>query len=204
MMTNHEPAQPTDKYETIREALDDRTWTLVSRRLLAKMLAEFAYEEIIDPTQETNRGEYDRYRLSCDEVEYRFLAKRRVFDSYRVDPTSVERRGADTDGWTAATDPVQFLLDARTTIGIGQGTASHLIREYNNTLVADAHIAARKSNVDDRSILDLPYGEVEGEMEGHPWFTISKGRDRLRLRGLPPVRAGAEGHADRRVGRRAP
>ncbi len=88
--------------------------------------------------------------------------------------------GPDTDAggdWTPATDPLRFLLDAREYVGIDPTTAAHLVREYRNTLVADAHIRARKAErSDDESILDLPYAAVEGEMEGHPWFTYNKGR----------------------------
>ena len=159
--------------DTLTTALETDRWTDVSRDLIAKMLEEFLYEDLLDPAETGIDGEWTRYRLDYGEVAYRFAARSRPFDSYRVDDDSIQRR--EGDGWTAATDPVQFLLDARETLGVAPETASHLVREYNNTLVADAHIDARKETTTE-SLLDMDYAAVEGEMEGHPWFTINKGR----------------------------
>ncbi|WP_276299849.1 IucA/IucC family protein [Halorussus lipolyticus] len=159
--------------ETLTTALETERWTDVSHDLLAKMFEEFLYEELLDPTEAGTDGEWTRYRLDYGDVAYRFTAQSRPFDSYRVDADSIERR--EDDDWTPATDPVQYLLDAREALGVAPETASHLIREYNNTLVADAHIDARKEDATE-SLLDMDYAAVEGEMEGHPWFTINKGR----------------------------
>ncbi|RDZ51233.1 iron transporter [Haloferax sp. Atlit-4N] len=183
-----------DGLETLQTALDADRWADVSRDLLTKLFEEFLYEELLDPEARGTDGEWTRYRLDYDGVVYRFAAQSRPFDSYRVDPDSIERRDGDVggevesedadenpngngdgEGWRPATDPVQFLLDARGSLGVAPETASHLVREYNNTLVADAHIDARKADADE-SLLDMPYAAVEGEMEGHPWFTINKGR----------------------------
>ncbi|NEU57252.1 IucA/IucC family siderophore biosynthesis protein [Halorussus sp. MSC15.2] len=188
-----------EDFDALRAALNAETWETVERDLLRKILAEFCYEDLITPARagtvpadESDPGEsWTRYRLRLDGgVEYRFDAQSRPLDSYRVREGSVFRRGVgestdvsadgeatDADDWTEATDPLRFLLDAREYVGIDPTTAAHLVREYRNTLVADAHIRARKADAPaDASILDLPYAEVEGEMEGHPWFTYNKGR----------------------------
>lgn len=159
--------------DMLTNALETERWTGVNRELLAKMLEEFLYEELLEPIEQRTDEEWTQYRLDYGSVAYRFKAKSRPFDSYRVDVDSIERK---EDGeWTAATDAVQFLLDARESLGVAPETASHLVREYNNTLLADAHIDARKEGVEE-SILDMDYPAIEGEMEGHPWFTINKGR----------------------------
>ena len=175
--------------ETLESSLRSDVWTAVNRELFREALAEFMYEEIITPTPTGTVREsapegvpdggdeatWTRYVLSLtDGIEYRFDAQERPLDSYRIRTGSIERR--ERGGrWQPATDPVAFVMDAREYVGIDPTTAAHLVREYNNTLVADAHIRARK---EDRkgSLLDLPYAEVEGEMEGHPWFTYNKGR----------------------------
>ncbi|ELZ95888.1 siderophore biosynthesis protein [Haloferax mucosum ATCC BAA-1512] len=164
--------------DTLTTALETGRWTGVNRELLAKMIEEFLYEELLEPTEresdgDREDGEWTQYRLDYDDVAYRFEAMSRPFDSYRVELESIERK--EDSEWTDATDAVQFLLDARESLGVAPETASHLVREYNNTLLADAHIDARKSGVE-KSILDMDYPEIEGEMEGHPWFTINKGR----------------------------
>ncbi|WP_248909892.1 IucA/IucC family protein [Halocatena marina] len=181
--------------EALRNALTAENWRVVNRRLLKKVIAEFAYEDIIVPSaidqvdaEDSEVGEsWIRFRLRLgDGVEYQFDAQHRPLDSYRVRKNSILRRTdpetkhekADRLGeWTEAVDPLRFLLEAREYMGVDATTAAHLVREYRNTLVADAHIRARKAKKDDdASILDLPYAEVEGEMEGHPWFTYNKGR----------------------------
>lgn len=176
-------------HDTLTDALDDENWTAAERDLLGKMLAEFAYEELIRPklVAETERG--GRYTLDFGEVSYRFEAEERLMDSYRVFAETVERRVTDDSGgesddestaeessegdWATATDPVRFLLDAHEHIGTEEMTVGHLIREYRNTLLADAHIEARETP---DSFTDLSYAEYESEMAGHPWITFNKGR----------------------------
>ncbi|MFC7154908.1 IucA/IucC family protein [Halomarina halobia] len=171
--------------EPLADALDADVWETVGTNLLEKMLAEFAYEGLIDPTVVGRAGEVegesgddardgiDTYRLTLDRASYRFRAERRLFDGYRVLPGSVERY--DGESWEPATDPIRFVRDAREHVGMDGMTAGHLVREYNHTLLADAHIEARRREREG-NLLDLSYAELEGEMGGHPWITYNKGR----------------------------
>ncbi len=175
--------------DTLRNALDDENWTAAERELLEKMLAEFMYEDLVDAEPVGEVDGSTRYELDLGDVAYRFVAEERLMDSYLIDEGSVEKRVADRDGtggdqtgtgdgegeWTDATDPVQFLLDAREHIGTDELTAGHLIREYRNTLLADAHIRARQGEAG-RDLASMGYAELEGEMTGHPWITYNKGR----------------------------
>lgn len=90
-----------ENVETLRTALTAENWRAVNRRLLRKVIAEFAYEEIIVPTavdqvgaDDSEVGEsWSRFRLRLgDGVEYQFDAQRRPLDSYRVREGSVHRR----------------------------------------------------------------------------------------------------------------
>ncbi|SFS97750.1 IucA/IucC family protein [Halostagnicola kamekurae] len=173
-----------DNIERIEAVFREDVWERVNRNLLQKVIAEFMYEDVLTPkpvatvsADDAEPGEFwKRYHLTLtDGVEYRFEIQERPLDSYRVRPGTIRRRDGD-NAWQPATDPIQFLLDARTYIGIEPTTTAHLVREFDNTLVADAHIEAGKTDRTDVSILDLPYAEVEGEMEGHPWYTYNKGR----------------------------
>ncbi|NLV08927.1 IucA/IucC family siderophore biosynthesis protein [Halomicrobium mukohataei] len=159
--------------ERLRTTLQTDRWQSADRALLAKMLAEFTYEQLLDPQEYAVDGDWRVYRVPLGDTTYEFRAQERVFDSYRVDPSSIRKRVGD-GAWTAASDAIQFLLDARETLGIDDQTASYLVREYNNTLLADTHIDADDDAAD--SILDLDAREIEGEMRGHPWFTVNKGR----------------------------
>ncbi|PCR88785.1 IucA/IucC family protein [Natrinema ejinorense] len=161
--------------ERLRTTLQAERWRSVDQELFAKMLAEFMYERLLEPDEYAVDSDWRTYRLAFGDVSYEFRAKERVFDSYRVDPDSIRKRVGDGE-WTEATDAIQFLLDARETLGIDDQTASYLVREYNNTLLADTHIDADDAPDDVESIVDLDAMEVEGEMRGHPWFTVNKGR----------------------------
>ncbi|XVH31702.1 IucA/IucC family protein [Haloferacaceae archaeon DSL9] len=168
--------------DALHDALDESNWTAAQRSLLEKMLAEFMYEDLIEPTRlesgvttaDETAPAGSRYELDLGETAYRFVAADRRMDSYLVHEGSVRVR-EERGGWRAATDPVQFFLDAREHIGTDELTAGHLVREYRNTLLADAHIAARQADAD-RDVTDLSYAELEGEMTGHPWITYNKGR----------------------------
>ncbi|SFK86184.1 Siderophore synthetase component [Halogranum rubrum] len=164
-----------DDADTLLDALDTDTLATVERELLAKMLAEFAYEDLLDPESvgETDRG--TRYELTFDDADYRFVAEERLMDSYLVREDSIERR-EESGEWTDATDPVAFLLDAHEAIGTPEMTVGHLVREYRNTLLADAHTKTRQREEENRDVAAMDYAELEGEMTGHPWITYNKGR----------------------------
>lgn len=158
-------------------------WTAANGEMLRRVLREFMRESVLTPTQigtvpATERDPSDtwgRYVVGVDDgVEYRFDANPRPFSCYRIRAESTYRR-QDDEEWAEATDPLQFIIDARHLIGVDPTTAGHLLREFYNTLVADTHIRARKAG-EDGSIIDLPYAAVDGEMEGHPKYTYNKGR----------------------------
>jgi siderophore synthetase component len=136
--------------------------------MIAKSLAEFAYEELLTPVAD---GEGWTVDVSGD-VHYRFRARRGAYDAWHVDAASVERV------WEGGTDPaedmLQFLLDAHTVIGVSGDTAGHLVRELTATLAADAAGAA--SAIDAAALAELGYAELEGHQSGHPWIVPNKGR----------------------------
>ncbi|EMA53467.1 MULTISPECIES: IucA/IucC family protein [Halococcus] len=165
-----------DPNDTIRRhALDSETWETVESRLLTKMLEEFTYEEIIAPRKVNVDDEPATYRFDLGEASYRFEATERLMDGLHVYGDTVERRDG-SDDWTAFTDPLGLVHDLGETTDLDGLTEGNLVREYKRTLLADAHIEARKRNRDDVNLLDFDYAELEGEMEGHPWITYNKGR----------------------------
>jgi siderophore synthetase component len=163
-----------DYVTTVSSVFNPKSWEIVSRNLLAKMISEFMYEEIISPELIEQKVETCTYRLSLKNgVSYTFKAKKLLFDSYRVNSDTIMRHQSGTS--SPASNPIQFLLDIQSTVGMSSGTTGHLIREYNHTLLADAHILEKKQK-QDRDVTTLDYAELEGEMEGHPWITYNKGR----------------------------
>lgn len=161
--------------DTLNTALQSERWQKVSQKLLAKMLSEFMYEEIVKPECLQQTGDRQAlYKLSLPEgIAYQFEAKQRLFDSYRVRPDSIQRW--DGQIWQQGSSPFQFVLDCHTAVGMTAETAGHLIKELSQTLLADAHIDRQKSE-QQIDLLALDYAHLEGKMEGHPWITFNKGR----------------------------
>ncbi|WP_137290994.1 IucA/IucC family protein [Natronorubrum halophilum] len=185
---NHDQEYGLDGIETLDDALTEARWNDAGRELLAKMLREFTYEGLIDPDPvgegsdrssaleaepASDSTDWSRYEIDLEGTRYRFDAVERYWDSVGVRADSIERDAGDGDGFEPADDPLQFVVDLEPTIEMDSLTAGHLVREYTNSLLADAHIDADGA---ERSVLDMSYGEIEGEMTGHPWLTFNKGR----------------------------
>lgn len=155
---------------TTKQVWNAEHWKKASRRLLAKMISEFLYEEMI--AAEIIDG---KHMLTFDSgVSYRFIAEERLMDSFWVDEHSIE---TNKNGlWEQAVNPIEFLLELQKQIKIKPFTAAYLIEEYKRTLLADTHIIANQQNRSTKDLIDMDYAELEGEMTGHPWITYNKGR----------------------------
>ncbi|GAA3924478.1 IucA/IucC family siderophore biosynthesis protein [Streptomyces gulbargensis] len=148
--------------------LNPDTWTRVCSRLLAKALAEFSYEEILRPTP-LDDGNPGRHALTLDDgTTLAFTARRGAYDGWRVDPGSITHEGRPL------TDPFDFLVRARTLLGLDGPTLGHLIHELSATLAADARLDS--TALPAARLADLPYAELEGHQTGHPWLVLNKGR----------------------------
>ena len=173
-----------DGIDTLDDVLTEDRWADVGQELLAKILQEFTYEDLIapEPVDESGAepdGEWSTYEIDLEGIRYRFDAVERFWDSLSVRADSIERDAGD--GFEPADDPLEFVVDLEPTIDMDSITASHLVREYTNTLLADAHIDAEDGDDvgatdSEKSVLDMSYAEIEGEMTGHPWLTFNKGR----------------------------
>ncbi|REK91190.1 IucA/IucC family siderophore biosynthesis protein [Streptomyces inhibens] len=144
-----------------------RAWQHAARRLFAKTLAEFAYEEVLTPEPDgTAPDGTPQYRLPVtDDLVYRFRARRGAYGHWRIDPDSI----------TPDTDPFRFLTHAHDTVlGLSGDTTGHLIRELTATLAADTRLDATAVSAAD--LADLDYADLEGHQTGHPWLVANKGR----------------------------
>lgn len=178
-------------------------WSEAGRALLAKLLGELAYEELVEPTPEgdTGRGAAAPAGNASDgwvpppsaasgspavprsdpdgsaPAVYRLALGGAA---YRFDA----RRGAfgvwrvdpgsiTRDGATAD-DPLAFVLDAREVLRLDGPTAAEVVRELTATLAADAKLLAESPAA--AELADLPYLELEGHQSGHPCMVLNKGR----------------------------
>lgn len=147
--------------ETVRPDAD--SWQRAARRMFAKMLAEFAYEDVITPIPV---GDGPWYELPVPgHTRYRFRARRGAYGHWRIDPESV----------TPEADPLAFVARAHDRLlGLTGDTTGHLLRELTATLSADTALAAGALSAAELAELDYP--QLEGHQEGHPWLVANKGR----------------------------
>ncbi|MFR9673395.1 IucA/IucC family protein [Streptomyces sp. TR02-1] len=142
--------------------LDQDTWEQAEQRLLTKMLAEFAYEEILRPRLEPD-GTY--HLAVTHDLTLRFRARRGAYGHWRIDPDSI----------TPRVSPLDFVaLANRRLLGLGGDTTGHLLRELTATLTADARLAAEALSAPE--LAELGYAQLEGHQTGHPWLVANKGR----------------------------
>lgn len=150
---------------SISTHIQPHLWEEANRRLTAKMLQEFMYEDMIQP----EAGEGHWRKLSTETSTYWFQAVPRLFDSYTVKPDSLYKEPA-----AEPVRAVSFLLELQQMLPMSSTTVGHLIKEYQHTLLADCHLLARPVTAETTANMD--YSDLEGEMTGHPWITYNKGR----------------------------
>ncbi|MET7856209.1 IucA/IucC family siderophore biosynthesis protein [Streptomyces sp. NPDC005318] len=197
---NHESVESPELLST--PELDRTVWDRAATRLLAKMLGEFAYEEVIEPAVQP--GGNDTYTLALDDGgTLSFRAGRGVYGSWHVAPDSIrvtegnvpartahdrhtsartvqdrnppERAPQEGSARTAPfRDPLQFLARARHLLRLDGATLGHLIREITTTLAADARLDHTALTA--AQLAELDYAELEGHQTGHPWLVANKGR----------------------------
>ncbi|MGD9481818.1 IucA/IucC family protein [Streptomyces sp. TRM70308] len=146
------------------------TWAAAGRHLLAKAIAEFAYEELLTP--EPVPGQDGTYRLAlADGVTWTFTATRGTFGTWHLTSTPT-RHPAPADGTDAG--PERLLLDARPTLGWDGPTTAEVLRELTATRTADATALTRPRTA--AELADLDHLDLEAHQDGHPCMLLNKGR----------------------------
>ncbi|WP_139823722.1 IucA/IucC family protein [Thalassobacillus devorans] len=149
-------------------------WEKANYQLLTKMIEEYTYEDMLKPEIKKQHGKWDEYMLPIsDNKQYTFLARKDLFGGLKVKAGTICEKEDGTE--RPADHAIQFLLDIQPIIGMSSETAGHLIKELNNTLVADMHLLGQASKTSDELIKE-DYALLEGHMSGHPWITYNKGR----------------------------
>lgn len=167
---------PSPQHPVTPPEINAPTWDFVARALLAKMLGEFAYEEIVSPVP-TPSAAGDAWTLTLDDgCRLGFRARRRSYGSWQVAPDTITLTAPppSTESSTAFGDPYEFLIRARTLLRLDGETLGHLVRELSATLAADARLDHHALTAD--LLADLDYAALEGHQTGHPWLVLNKGR----------------------------
>ncbi|WP_031075841.1 IucA/IucC family siderophore biosynthesis protein [Streptomyces sp. NRRL S-118] len=191
---------PADLPPATPPELTAAAWERASRRLLAKMIGEFAYEEIIRPVRQAAAAPAPARPPAPSAAPPATApaaspgtapaAPAPAGDPYalRLDDgstlTFTARRTA-YGSWRVApdslacdghpfTDALGFLVRARSLLSLDGATLGHLLRELTTTLAADTRLDHTALTAD--RLADLGYAELEGHQTGHPWIVLNKGR----------------------------
>lgn len=145
--------------------MEHDTWRAAGRALVAKMIAELSYEELLQPVP---AGEPGQWTFELAGARYDFRTRRGAFGHWHVDPASVRRDGA------AAEDPTAVVLDGRGILGFDGVTTSEVLRDLLATHRADSYLASRALPAP--ATADLSYEALEAHQTGHPCLILNKGR----------------------------
>ncbi len=159
--------------DALLTALTRERWEGVNRELVAKLLTELAFEDVLAPNWEELPGGRRAFELALgDRLVLRYAGHRRPLGDWRVEPGSLRTwlDGAPVDLPDAA-DVVALGAPA---VGADPSTAAGLVQEIAMTALADVLGDARARPA--AELLDLDPPALECEMRGHPWIVASKGR----------------------------
>ncbi|WP_028063423.1 IucA/IucC family protein [Solirubrobacter soli] len=142
------------------------TWERANRELIAKLLTELEFEELLAPVVG------DEWSLTLGGLTLHYSARRKALGHARVDPASLR---ASRDGVPVPLpDAVEVVAIGAPALGVDPATTAGLIGEISSTLFSDVH--QLETGRPAAELIDLDPVALEGELRGHPWIVASKGR----------------------------
>ncbi|MEU7365985.1 IucA/IucC family siderophore biosynthesis protein [Streptomyces hygroscopicus] len=147
-------------------------WDRAGRLLIRKALAEFTHERLLAPEP----GPDGRYAVTSDDsaVTYRFAAQVLSLDHWLVDADSITRH--DSDGNELPLDALDFFIELRRQLGLGEDILPVYLEEISSTLSGTAYKLAAEP-VAAAQLAKSGFQEIEtGMTEGHPCFVANNGR----------------------------
>lgn len=141
-------------------------WSLANRKLVAKILSEFAYEQAFR-FQKDAQG----YSLKlANQVSYQFQGSDNIWGQTLIEPSSIVRQPEECISAALLMRDLQSLLKMT-----DDAFAEHL-EDLNATLLGDCKLMLRKEALTARDIASLPCEQQQTYFDGHPKFAFNKGR----------------------------
>jgi siderophore synthetase component len=162
------PAAPTGRGATAH--LTPANLARAQRGLVAKAIAEFAHERILEPARD---GDGFVVESADGRVRYRFRARVLALEHWLVDRDSLTR---ECDGEPRDLDAQELVVELADVLGIPATLLPTYLEEVGSTLASTAwkleHHGTRAAD-----LVDADYQDVEAAMtEGHPGFVANNGR----------------------------
>lgn len=166
--------------------LNEDTFAVAQRHLVAKALSEFAHERLIAPIRATgsDAGTED-WELRIDDagaedarvVTYAFTARVLPLEHWVIDEASITRRRGDAQ---LGLDAQELVVELQEALGIPENLMSTYLEELASTLASSAFKLAeawKGHRPDSTDLLTSDFQTTEAAMtEGHPGFIANNGR----------------------------
>ncbi|MEG0129869.1 MAG: IucA/IucC family protein [Acinetobacter sp.] len=150
--------------------INQQQWRAAGQRLIEMAIAEFLYEEIIE-VKALSAG---HYQLDLADRRYQFQGHPYLLGHWHIQEGSVRdltSEQANLPAWNLH----EFIVAMSDSSNVKPFTKAYLIKEMNNTWLAEAHLF-NEARLSSHAVLTEPHYKVEGMLRGHPWLIMSKGR----------------------------
>ncbi|MFC1394537.1 acinetoferrin biosynthesis protein AcbC [Acinetobacter junii] len=151
--------------------INQQQWRAAGQRLIEMAIAEFLYEEIIE-VKALSAG---HYRLDLGNRQYEFQGHQYLLGHWNIQEASVRDVTHSQENDQPAWNLHEFIVAMSDSSNVKPFTKAYLIKEMNNTWLAEAHLF-NETRLPSIAVLTEPHYKVEGMLRGHPWLIMSKGR----------------------------
>lgn len=151
--------------------INQQQWRAAGQRLIEMAIAEFLYEEIIE-VKALSAG---HYRLDLGNRQYEFQGNQYLLGHWNIQEASVRDVTHSQENDQPAWNLHEFIVAMSDSSNVKPFTKAYLIKEMNNTWLAEAHLF-NETRLPSTAVLTEPHYKVEGMLRGHPWLIMSKGR----------------------------
>ncbi len=145
--------------------MNSKDWDEVNRRLVAKMLAELEYEQVLT----AQSHQQDHYCISLPGVEWHFMATRGIWGWLWIDATTLR----------CANEPVlaqTLLMQLQPVLGMSDATVAEHMQDLYATLKGDLRLLAARRGMSATDLINLDADSLQCLLSGHPKFVFNKGR----------------------------
>lgn len=162
---------------TPREAvahLQPDIWARVNRLHIRKMIAEYAHEQIIQPSYRHVKQGWVCYVLTADQpnIEYRFRAKILRLNHWYILTKSIEKF---VNGQPVTLNALAFIVEFSEQLKMDVDLLPVYMEEVAATLYGSAYMHAQGAP-SSTYLAGAGYQEIEHAMTGHPRFIANNGR----------------------------
>ncbi|KAA2245747.1 IucA/IucC family siderophore biosynthesis protein [Chitinophaga agrisoli] len=164
------PVSPRDAVAHLQPDI----WASVNRLHIRKMIAEYAHEQIIQPSYRHVKEGWVCYVLKPDlpDIEYRFRARVLRLHHWYILTESIEKL---VNGQPVPLDALAFIVEFSEQLNMDPALLPVYMEEVAATLYGSAYMHAQ-GGPSSAQLAAAGYQEIEHAMTGHPRFIANNGR----------------------------